>query len=81
MCLPTRKTRIAPDKTFLSVKLPIRVREWVRAEAEALAVTSSDVVRGALHLLQAQPADVRREVIRDAERESESPAGRVAAPR
>lgn len=67
--------RMAPHKTYFSAKLPRLVRDWVRAEADRLGVTSSDVLRGALHLLRAQPAEVRRRAVDEAARDEEAGSG------
>lgn len=57
--------------------LPRAWRAWLDGEAGRLSVTSSEVVRGAIHLLQSQPASVRGAVVADAEREGGTPLDRV----
>lgn len=67
----------APPKVLAAFRFGVAMRAWVREEAGRLHVTSSDVVRGAVHLLQAQPPAVREAIVRDAVREEDAPLERV----
>jgi Arc/MetJ-type ribon-helix-helix transcriptional regulator len=64
-------------KVLTAFRFGAAMRSWVRGEAGRLAVTSSDVVRGAVRLLQAQPPDVRDAIVRDAMQEGDTPLDRV----
>ena len=66
-----------PPKVLTAFRFSVRMRGWVRTEAQRLAVTSSDVVRGAVQLLQEQPPNVREAIVRDAVQEGETPLDRV----
>ena len=64
-------------KVLTAFRFGAAMRAWVRGEAKRLSATSSDVVRGAVLLLQSQPPNVREAVVRDAIREGDTPLERV----
>lgn len=67
----------APPKVLTAFRFGVAMRAWVQHEAKRLHVTSSDVVRVAVQLLQAQSPNVREAIVRDAERDGGTPLERV----